>query len=150
MNWIGIQGSYNVTTLVYLGCTFLSRFLVISWCQLLYECVLNSFKHFFSRMWAETFEKYFLTFLRKNNWVQVNLFQKLATCCVPKFFWMSKQKQQFVYTTCSAGILSLQLSWTMNNLSPYCGLVDAKIRASDKDLPVTTNRNLQRYQLRVL
>jgi hypothetical protein len=27
----------------------------------------------------------------------------------------------------------------MNNLSSYCGLVDAKIRASDKDLPVTTS-----------
>ena len=27
----------------------------------------------------------------------------------------------------------------MNNLSSYCGLVDAKIRASDKDLPVTNN-----------
>ena len=26
----------------------------------------------------------------------------------------------------------------MNNLSSYCGLVDAKIRASDKDLPVLT------------
>jgi hypothetical protein len=26
----------------------------------------------------------------------------------------------------------------MNNLSSYCGLVDAKIRASDKDLPVIT------------
>ena len=25
----------------------------------------------------------------------------------------------------------------MNNLSSYCGLVDAKIRVSDKDLPVT-------------
>ena len=25
----------------------------------------------------------------------------------------------------------------MNNLSSYCGLLDAKIRASDKDLPVT-------------
>ena len=25
---------------------------------------------------------------------------------------------------------------SMNNLSSYCGLVDAKIRASDKDLPV--------------
>ena len=25
----------------------------------------------------------------------------------------------------------------MSNLSSYCGLVDAKIRASDKDLPVT-------------
>ena len=24
----------------------------------------------------------------------------------------------------------------MNNLSSYCGLVDAKIRASDKDLPI--------------
>jgi len=48
----------------------------------------------------------------------------------------AKQKQQFVYTTCSAGILSLQFSLTMNNLTSYCGLVDAKIRASDKDLPV--------------
>ena len=48
----------------------------------------------------------------------------------------TKQKQQFVYTTCSAGILSLQFSLTMKNLSSYCGLVDAKIRASDKDLPV--------------
>ena len=27
----------------------------------------------------------------------------------------------------------------MNNLLSYCGLVDAKIRASDKDLPVPTN-----------
>ena len=51
----------------------------------------------------------------------------------------TKQKQQFVYTlftTCSAGNLSLKFSWTMNNLLSYCGLVDAKIRASDKDLPV--------------
>ena len=49
---------------------------------------------------------------------------------------MSKQKQQFVYTTCSAGILRLQFLWAMNNLLSYCGLVDAKIRASDIDLPV--------------
>ena len=28
----------------------------------------------------------------------------------------------------------------MNNLSSYCGLVDAKIRASDKDLPVQSHR----------
>ena len=26
---------------------------------------------------------------------------------------------------------------SINNLLSYCGLVDAKIRASDKDLPVT-------------
>ena len=27
----------------------------------------------------------------------------------------------------------------MNNLLPYCGLVDVRIDASDKDLPVTTS-----------
>ena len=31
----------------------------------------------------------------------------------------------------------------MNNLTSYCGLVDAKIRASDKDLPVTLPRLFQ-------
>ena len=34
--------------------------------------------------------------------------------------------------------------WTRNstnNLSSYCGLVDAKIRASDKDLPVLQMKN---------
>ena len=56
----------------------------------------------------------------------------LCTKIVPNV--KTKQKQQFVYTTCTAGILSLQFSSTMNNLSSYCGLVDAKIRASDKDL----------------
>ena len=29
----------------------------------------------------------------------------------------------------------------LNNLSTYCGLVDAKIRASDKDLPVNDVTN---------
>ena len=29
----------------------------------------------------------------------------------------------------------------MNNLSSYCGLVDAKIRASDKDLPAQNRAN---------
>ena len=32
----------------------------------------------------------------------------------------------FMYRTCNS----------MNNLSSYCGFIDAKIRASDKDLPV--------------
>ena len=37
----------------------------------------------------------------------------------------------FMYWTCNS----------MNNLSSYCGLVDAKIRASDKDLPVRTGHS---------
>ena len=39
----------------------------------------------------------------------------------------------------------------MNNLSSYCGLVDAKIRASDKDLPVwmTPGSLLQHHRLKL-
>ena len=35
--------------------------------------------------------------------------------------------------------LILALTNAMNNLLSYCGLIDAKIRASDKDLPVLTS-----------
>ena len=48
-----------------------------------------------------------------------------------------QNKKQFVYTTCSE--LAIFMYWTgnsMNNLLLYCGLFDAKIRASDIDLPV--------------
>ena len=50
---------------------------------------------------------------------------------------MSKQKQ-FIYTTCSE-LLSF-MYWTcnsMNNLLSYCGLVDMRISAPEKDLPVS-------------
>ena len=33
----------------------------------------------------------------------------------------------------------------MNNLSSYCGLVDAKIRASHKDLPVLSKNHVEDY-----
>ena len=35
----------------------------------------------------------------------------------------------------------------MNNLSSYCGLVDAKIRTSDKDLPVASNSKWKMGQI---
>ena len=38
----------------------------------------------------------------------------------------------------------------MNNLSSYCGLVDAKIRASDKDLPVTNKLEQLEFELEKL
>ena len=59
------------------------------------------------------------------------------TCCVQKLFWISETIS--VYNMFSPG-LSLEFSckyWTcnsMNNLSSYCGLADAKIRVFDKDL----------------
>ena len=64
------------------------------------------------------------------------------TCCVHKLFWMSKQKQKTIFvhnmfSPCSEPVVFMY--WTgksMNNLLPYCGLVDVRINASDKNLPV--------------
>ena len=44
-------------------------------------------------------------------------------------------QNQFLYTTCSPHVPSLNFQ-ALNNMLSYCGLVDDKIRASDKDLPV--------------
>ena len=49
---------------------------------------------------------------------------------------MSKQKQ-FMYTTCSELVVFMYgTGKPMNILLSYCGLVDARISASEKDLPV--------------
>ena len=49
-------------------------------------------------------------------------------------FWHS---EQFMYPTCSELVILMYLTRnSMNNLLSYCGLVHARIRASDKDLPV--------------
>ena len=50
----------------------------------------------------------------------------------------NKNKTQFMHTTCSE--LVIFMYWTgnsMNNLLSYCGLVDARISGSEKDLPVS-------------
>jgi hypothetical protein len=55
--------------------------------------------------------------------------------CVLFFFLHS---EQFMYTSCSE--LVIFMYWTcnsLNNLLSYCGLVDGRIRASVKDLPVS-------------
>ena len=52
-------------------------------------------------------------------------------------FWHS---EQFMFTTCSEFVVFMQ--WTgklMNNLLSYYRLIDTRIWASDKDLPVTLN-----------
>ena len=73
---------------------------------------------------------------------QINENSKLRTCCVHKLFWMSRQKNNF----CTQHVLSLQFSctelviqWTIcRHIAGY--LVDAEIRASDKDSPVNSTR----------
>ena len=49
----------------------------------------------------------------------------------------NKNKKQFLYTTCSELVVFMYSTGkSMNNLLLYCGLVDARISGSEKDLPV--------------
>ena len=127
--------------------------------QYFFTLIINLYVVTLASWWRFTFLIKIWTF--PTYTVQVNLCQKLlflhqlthnmTTHCSLNYEWSTYMKitssEHVVYincpecqnktkTTCSAGILSLQFSWTMNNLLSYCGLVDAKIRASDKDLPV--------------
>ena len=48
-----------------------------------------------------------------------------------------QNKNQFMYTTCSELVIFLYWSRnSMSNLLSYCGLVDARKSASEKDLPL--------------
>ena len=63
----------------------------------------------------------------------------------------NKNKKQFVYTTYSELVFFMYCSRnSMNNLLSYCGLVDARIRASDKDLPVIQRKKKMLLQLFLL
>ena len=46
------------------------------------------------------------------------------------FLLLFLHSEQFMYTTCP------ELAIVLNNILLYCGLVDARISASEKDLPV--------------
>ena len=60
------------------------------------------------------------------------------TCCVQKLFLTFRTIYVYnMFSTCSE--LEIFMYWTrnsMNNLLSYCGLVDTRISASEKDLPV--------------
>ena len=58
-------------------------------------------------------------------------------CTKIVFFVLFWHSEQFMHTTCSE--LVVFMYWTgesMNNLLSCCGLVDVRIRASKKDIPV--------------
>ena len=53
------------------------------------------------------------------------------------FECQNKNKKQFMYKTCSDLVVFMYwIGKSMNILLSYCGLVDARIRASEKGLPV--------------
>ena len=58
---------------------------------------------------------------------------KFRTCCVQKLFFCFDIQNNI----CTQHVLNLYFSEnSMNNLLSYCGLTDAKMRASEKNLPV--------------
>ena len=60
---------------------------------------------------------------------------KFTTCCVQKLFFCFCFDIQ--NNICTQHVLNLYFSCnSMNNLSSYCGLTDARMRASEKDFPV--------------
>ena len=63
---------------------------------------------------------------------------KSMLCAQIVFCFCIDNSEQFMYTTCSE--LVVFMYWThnsMNKLLSYFGLVDARISASEKDLPVS-------------
>ena len=53
--------------------------------------------------------------------------------CTKIVFWFCFDIQNNI---CTQHVVNLYFSWnSMKNLSSYCGLTDAKMRASEKDLP---------------
>ena len=54
------------------------------------------------------------------------------------FECQNKNKKKILYTKCSELVFFWVRSCkSMNNLLSYCGLTDARMNASEKDLPVT-------------
>ena len=73
----------------------------------------------------------------------------VRTCCVHKLFFLFLfwYSEQFMYTTCSE--LAVFMYWTgnsLNNLLSYCGLVDARISASENNIPVLFALYWTRYK----
>ena len=96
---------------------------------------------FLQRIWCGSNSFLMITAV---TWVQVNLGKN----CFLFLFWHS---EQFMYTTSSE--LAIFMYWTcnsMNNLLSYCGLVDARITASEKDLPVSWVKNQQNLISKVI
>ena len=57
----------------------------------------------------------------------------------------NKNKKQFMYTTCSELVVFMyRAGKSMNNILSYCGLVDARIRDSNKDS--VKNVSLKRFR----
>ena len=67
------------------------------------------------------------------------------TCCVQKLFLAFRTIfVHNMFSPCSElGIFKYWTWKSMNNMSSYCGLVDAKTRASDKNLPVQLELGVQ-------
>ena len=95
-------------------------------------------------LWLNVWNKELLTL--RNLFVVTKMFLKANFDCTSSEnvlyinCFECQNKNQFVYISCSE--LAVFMYWpgkSMNNLLSYCGLVDPRISASGKDLPVQTD-----------
>ena len=72
------------------------------------------------------------------KYIKIPISNLWRSCCVQKLFLTFRTIfVHNMFSQCSElGIFPYWTCNSMNNMSSYCGLLDAKIRASDKDLPV--------------
>ena len=92
--------------------------------------------------WWKTIVHWFTASVHENYTLRICCINKCSEC-------QNKNKRQFVYTTCSD--LVVFMYWTgksMNNILPYCWLIETRIRASYKDLPV--RKSLSRNWFRMV
>ena len=78
----------------------------------------------------------------KRLFIELQEKYKFRTCSVQKLFFCFDIQNNI----CTQHVLNLYFSCnSMNNLSSYCGLTDARMRASEKDLPVTHSLFLNKF-----
>ena len=122
------------------GVSFTTNFASIGFFLIMYICTSKSFSE--ALILASTNPQY-------DNRLFVELrvqYMKIAssehvvyTNC---FLFLCWHSVQFMYTTCTEMVVFMYWTrYSMNNLLSYCGLVDARISASEKDLLVLYDHN---------
>ena len=71
----------------------------------------------------------------KGLFIELQEKYKFRSCSVKYCFKCQNKNKKINF--CTQHVLNLYFSCnSMNNLSSYCGITDARMRASEKDLPV--------------
>ena len=123
------------------------NFVVVAGIHILVQVNLFQ-KHLFFHQLTHNMTKDCLLNYKFSTW-KLQAQNMLRTCCIHRLFKTETKQNLCTYTTSYE--LAIIMYWTrnsMNNLSSYFGLVDAKIWTSHKDLPVTLVSRMMRVYVK--